>query len=52
MTVIDIAIEYLTKMLIRQDMKDKANEKVEYITISKVDFIKHGIKMLKLLKKN
>lgn len=48
---LNYAIEYLTKMLIEQDFKDKKNKKIDKITISRVDYIRKGIDLLKLLKK-
>jgi hypothetical protein len=51
-SIVDNAIEDLTKMLIRQDIKDKENNSIEKIVISKVDLIKKSIKLLKLLKKS
>ena len=46
--MIDDAIEYLTKMLIKQFEKDK--EQKEYINISKQDLLKKSIKLLKMVK--
>ena len=48
--VIDDGIVELTKMLIKQDIKDKETS-IEYVTIRKTDLIKHSIDLLKLLKK-
>lgn len=50
--ILNYAIEYLTKMLIKQDFEDKKNKKVDKITISRVDYIRNGIDLLKLLKKS
>lgn len=49
--MIDEVIEELTKLLIKQDLKDKSNDNVEKITISKVDLFKICIKVLKMSKK-
>ena len=47
--MIDIAIEELTKLLIKQDLKDKESGKDEIVVISKVDLIRKSIKLLKML---
>lgn len=44
------AIEELTKMLIKQDLKDK-KDGVELVSIPKIKIIKENIKLLKLLQK-
>ena len=48
--MIDLAIEELTKLLIKQDLKDKKNRKTEMVYISKTELIKKSIKLLKLIK--
>ncbi len=47
--MIDIAIEELTKLLIKQDLKDKKSKHQEIVTIPKVDLIRKSIKLLKML---
>ena len=47
--MIDETIEELTKLLIKQDFKDKA-EGVEYLKISKVNLIRFCVKLLKKIK--
>jgi hypothetical protein len=46
--VIEQAIEEFTRMLIKQDFKDK-NEGIEYIKIPKVDLLKIIIRVLKYI---
>ena len=48
--ILEEAVEELTKILIKQDLKDKSEGK-EYIKISKVDLMKIIIKLLKFLQK-
>lgn len=48
--MINDTIEELTKILIKQDLKDKEMGSVEYINISKVDLIKICIKVVKMIK--
>lgn len=48
--MIEATIEELTKILIKQDLKDKEKGSVEYINISKVDLIKICIKVVKMIK--
>ena len=48
---LDSTIEELTKLLIKQDLKDKDNGKKEILIVSKVEAIKRTIKILKSLKK-
>lgn len=50
--MIDIAIEEITKMLIKQDIKDKQQKNIETITITKVSLYKFSIKLLKMIKKS
>lgn len=45
------AIFELTKLLIKQDIKDKQNG-IEYVKIPKSKIIKENIKLLKLIKKS
>lgn len=47
--MINIAIEELTKLLIKQDLKDKKSKQQEIVTIPKVDLIRKSIKLLKML---
>ncbi len=49
--MIDEAIEEITKMLIKQDIKDKQQKNIETITITKVGLYKFSIKLLKVIKK-
>ena len=44
-------IEELTKFLIKQDLKDKANKTTEILVISRAEAIKRSIKLLKMIKK-
>lgn len=46
----DEALEELTRILIKQDFKDKEAGKVECIKISKVNLIRLCIKLVKLIK--
>jgi len=48
--MLDVAINELTKILIKQDFKDKKENNIEIVTIKKVDLIKMCIEMLKLIK--
>ena len=48
---IDDAIEEMTTLLIKQDVKDKRQNKKETVLLTKVDLYKLNIKMLKLIKK-
>jgi hypothetical protein len=50
-TVLEEAIEELTKMYIKQDVADRKNKKEAIIQIKRKDYIKQGINLLKLLKK-
>ena len=50
-TLLEEAIEELTKMYIKQDVADKKNKKEAIIQIKRKDYIKQGINLLKLLKK-
>ena len=50
--MLDIAIEELTELLIKQDFKDKKENNTEIITIKKTDLIKVSIKLLKIIKNN
>ena len=50
--MLDIAIEELTELLIKQDFKDKKENNTEIITIKKIDLIKVSIKLLKIIKNN
>ncbi len=45
---VDEIVEELTKMLIKQDFKDK-EKGIEYIKIPKIQIIKQNIKLLKYL---
>lgn len=47
----NIAIEELTKMLIKQDFAEKETGKNEYIKIKKKDLIKLCIDLLKLIER-
>ena len=49
--MIDIAIEEITKMLIKQDIKDKQQGNEEMVKMRKVDLYKFSIKLLKEIKK-
>lgn len=44
------AINELTKMLIKQDIKDKENG-IEYVKVPMINIIRLNIKVLKLLQK-
>lgn len=44
-------VEELTKILIKQDMKDK-EEGIEYIRIPKINLIKQNIRLIKFIQKN
>lgn len=48
--MIDEAIELLTIMYIKQYEKERKEK--EYVKMTKSDFIKHHIKLLKEIKKN
>lgn len=48
----NIAIEELTKLLIKQDFAEKEVGKSEYITIKKSDLIKLCIDLLKLIERS
>lgn len=48
--MLDDTVLELTKLLIKQDLKDKS-EGVEYIKISKVDLINFVIRIIKFIKK-
>ena len=48
---VDDLIEELTKLLIKQDIKDKKSSQKEILHISKVEAIRRSIKLLKMLKK-
>ena len=48
--MINDTIEELTKILIKQDLKDKEMGSVECLNISKVDLIKICIKVVKMIK--
>lgn len=50
--MIDIAIEELTRLLIKQDFKDKKSNKEEYVKIKKTELIKLCIKLLKLIERS
>lgn len=49
--IIDETISIITKMLIKQDVKDKQRGEKEIIKITKVDLYKFSIKLLKVIKK-
>lgn len=49
--LLEEAIEELTKMYIKQDVADRKNKKEAIIQIKRKDYIKQGINLLKLLKK-
>lgn len=46
--MIEETIEELTKLLIKQDLKDK-KDGVEYIKIPKIQVIKENVKLLKFI---
>ena len=47
----DDVVEELTKLLIKQDMKDKKNGKREEVIITKLELIRHSIRLVKYLEK-
>ncbi len=48
--MLDDTIELLTKQMIEQEFKDRELEKVQMITLSKVNLYKFSIKLVKLIK--
>ncbi len=49
--MLDDTIELLTKQMIEQEFKDRELDKVQMITLSKVDLYKFSIKLVKLIQK-
>lgn len=45
---IDYSLEWLTKEIIKEDMKEKETKQKTIITISKIDLLKLVIKFIKL----
>ena len=48
---IDYSLEWLTKEIIKEDMKEKGTEQKTIITISKIDLLKLVVKFIKLNQK-
>ena len=48
---IDYSLEWLTKEIIKEDMKEKETEQKTIITISKIDLLKLVVKFIKLNQK-